>query len=402
MSSSKLRDLRQLLHTDAYLPHEIERILDPKQKCFVAFDRQLGYVLKDYVFRDGMEGTLSTYVYERHGGHRKMVNCADQPCRINTYGDSYTLCAQVSDGSTWQEVLAAHFGEPIRNFGVGGYGVYHAYLRAMRTETVKDLAAEYVILNIWDDDYMRNLDAARWIRVGWMCRDLPRGKKGGYPVHGFPWAHLRYDLAKRRWLELPGMCKKASDLRKLVGKENFYNAFKDDPVAHLYALREGGVAPIGDLEGLAEEFGLKVNLRDPRTRQKDALRLHHAYGIHSTMFVVDRLRKWCRAHGRKLMVLLSYDVPTVMKYLRDGTRFDEEFVRFLKRENYTHVDALPKAKEEYRRFRGSPNAFCERFYVARAGAQVFGHYNPYGNFWFAYAIRKELLGWLNPKPPAYR
>ena len=27
------------------------------------------------------------------------------------------------DGKTWQEYLAAHLGEPLRNFGVGGFGV---------------------------------------------------------------------------------------------------------------------------------------------------------------------------------------------------------------------------------------------------------------------------------------
>jgi hypothetical protein len=33
---------------------------------------------------------------------------------------------------------------------------------------------------------------------------------------------------------------------------------------------------------------------------------------------------------------------------------------------------------------------------------VFGHCNPYGSFWFAHAIRDELLAWLDPKPPACR
>ena len=32
------------------------------------------------------------------------------------------------------EYLAAHLGEPLRNFGVGGYGVYQAYRRLVREE----------------------------------------------------------------------------------------------------------------------------------------------------------------------------------------------------------------------------------------------------------------------------
>jgi len=399
---TKLKDMKELLYTGAFHRVEIDRYLDPTHPAILKFDPELGYLHRNHSMKDGEGGAITAGTYAPHGGYRKMVNYADQPCRINTYGDSYTQCAQVSDGETWQEALAANFREPIRNFGVGGYGVYQAYRRAMRTEAVKDLAAEYIILNVWDDDYMRNIDAARWVRVAWKCRDLPRGKKDGYPVHGFPWMHLRYDLAKADWVERPGMFKKVTDLHKLVGKENFYNAFKDDTVAHLYCLREGGTAPVDELEELAEAFGVKVNLRDARTREADALKLHHAYGIRSTMFVVDKFRKWCKANNRKLMILLSYDVPTVQTYAKKKTRFDQAFVDFLDKEKFRYIDTLPKIVAEAKMYRGTIEQFCERLYVERAGAQVFGHYNPYGNFVFSSTIRSELVNWLDPKPLTYR
>jgi len=331
-----------------------------------------------------------------------MINYADQPCRINTYGDSFTQCAQVSDGETWQEVLAAHIREPIRNFGVGGYGVYQAYLRAMRVEAT-DLAAEYIILNIWDDDHLRNIDAARWIRVAWMHRDLPRG--GGedtYPVHGFPWAHVRYDLDTGRFVECPGLCRNEHDLRKLADPDHYYQTFKDDPVVHLYTLTQGGQAPLEHLEALAEAFGVKVDLRDPSKRRDDARKLHLAYGVKSTLFILDKLRAWAERNGRKLMILLSYDTPPVATFIQTGQRFDRELIEYLQTNNFTYVDSLVKAAEEYKAFNLPVDAFLERFYIGRAGAQVFGHYNPYGNFWFAFAIRRPLVDWLDPKPPAYR
>jgi len=396
-----LRDVRELLYTSAYHPEEIERVL--KMDSFLRFDPELGYTQIDYVFRDGMENTLSVYTYEKEDVHRKMINYADQPCRINTYGDSFTQCAQVSDGETWQEVLAAHFREPVRNFGFGGYGVYQAYRLAMRMEATH-LAADYVVLNIWGhDDHLRNLDAARWVRVGWMHRDLPRG--GGedtYPVHGFPWAHLRYDLDKGGFVELPGLCKDAEDLRKLGDPDNYYEAFKDDSVVHLYALTQGGEAPVEELEKVAEALGVQVDLRDPKKRTDDARRLHLIYGLRSTEYILDNLRQWADEQGRKLMILLSYDTPPVKAFIEKGERLDQELVDYLEDNNFTYVDCLRKAAEEYKAFSLSVDEFLERYYIGRAGAQVFGHYNPLGNFWFAFAIRKEMVNWLDPKPPAYR
>ena len=93
-----LRDVKELLHTAAYYPAEIERVIN--MDSFLKFDPVLGYTQIAYEFRDGLDGTLSIYEYEAHGGHRKMINYAGHPCRINTYGNSYTQCAQVSDGET--------------------------------------------------------------------------------------------------------------------------------------------------------------------------------------------------------------------------------------------------------------------------------------------------------------
>src|SRR5262249_59666738 len=79
-------------------------------------------LLRDGVLHDGVDGSRTVLSFGT-AGERTIVNYAGRPCRINTYGDSFTQGHQVSDGETWQEYLAAHFGEPVRNFGIGGYGV---------------------------------------------------------------------------------------------------------------------------------------------------------------------------------------------------------------------------------------------------------------------------------------
>ena len=70
------------------------------------------------------------------------------------------MFSTIDDGETWQEYLAAHLGEPIRNFGVGGFGVYQAYRRLLRTEQTED-GAEYLILYVWGDDHFRSVMRCR-------------------------------------------------------------------------------------------------------------------------------------------------------------------------------------------------------------------------------------------------
>ena len=147
------------------------------------FDPELGYVLRDSIMRDGVDGS-STIARYSPTGERKLVNFADRTCRINTYGDSFTQCHQVSDGETWQEHLAAHLGEPIRNFGIGGYGVFQAYRRLRRVEQTA-IKAPYLVLNIWGDDPQRSLMPCRALHIGW--------RRAGM-FHGNPWTHLRVDL----------------------------------------------------------------------------------------------------------------------------------------------------------------------------------------------------------------
>src|SRR5262249_8240384 len=151
--------VRRLLYSRA----ELTDWLAGKAFPFSKYDAEVGYVQGAGDFRDGVDGSVCTYRYDRLGA-RRMTAHADKPCPINTYGNSLTHCDEVSDGETWQEVLAAHLGEPMRNYGVSGYSVYQAYLRMKREE--KRSPARYVIFNIYDDDHYRNLTGWKRIRFG--------------------------------------------------------------------------------------------------------------------------------------------------------------------------------------------------------------------------------------------
>ncbi len=390
--------VREILKATTYRSMDVEAMLDPEKTSWCNFDPETGYVPRNIVLKDGMDFCRTTYTYESTG-QRKMVNYADQPCRINTYGDSFTQSQQCSDDESWQERLAAHIGEPIRNFGVGGFSVITAYKRAMKIEAGL-CSAEYLLLNIYDDDHVRNLDASRWIRTQWNDRDRPRDH--AWPLHGLPWTHLRYDLAKDCFIEIPGLCKNGDDLRKLCDPDHFYNTFHDDQIVRLFAIEKGGEARYDDLEAVAEVLKIKVDLRDSAKRATEAGKLRVMYGLKSTEFILDKLRPWTEKNNKKLMVPLTYSEGQIINFLKGGERFDVTFIDYLNRKKITWFDSLQKHKEDFADFRITPEKYIDRYYIKPAAAAVFGHYNPVGNTFFAFALKDDLVGWLNPKPPAYR
>src|SRR5262245_30318540 len=101
---------------------DVGRWLKQQEFPFCKYDAELGYLHTDRDFPEGQDGAVCRYRYDKLDA-RRMFAHAGEPCRINTYGDSYTSCEQVSDGETWQESLAAHLGEQVRNYGIGAYSV---------------------------------------------------------------------------------------------------------------------------------------------------------------------------------------------------------------------------------------------------------------------------------------
>jgi hypothetical protein len=395
MGMSKL--IKQILKTTTYRPLDVEAVLNPDKVSWCTFDPEIGYFPRNVVLKDGMDFSRTTYTYEP-AGQRKMVNYADQPCRINTYGDSFTQSQQVSDDESWQERLAAHFGEPIRNFGIGGHSVFTAYKRLMKIEQ-GGCSAEYLLLTIYDDDHVRNLDSSRWVRTQWNEKDLPRDRT--WPLHGLPWVHLRYDLSRGCFVELPGLCRNGDDLRKLCDPDHFYQTFHDDQIVRLFALEKGGEARFDDLEAVAEALSIKVNLRDSTNRMTEASKLRMIYGFKSTEYILDKLVPWMEKKNKKLIIPLTYSEGQIIHCLKGGERFDTTFIDYLNAKKITWFDSLQKHKDDFAEFRITPEKYIDRYFIKPAAAAVFGHYNPLGNTFFAFAIKNDLVDWLNPKPPAY-
>ncbi len=91
------------------------------------------------------------------GGERRCVTNYDTTL-ISTYGDSFTYCAEVGDGDTWQTGLGEKLRTNVLNFGVCGYGTDQALLKF---ELNKGPYTKLVILGVWPENVNRVVNVYR-------------------------------------------------------------------------------------------------------------------------------------------------------------------------------------------------------------------------------------------------
>ena len=334
-----------------------------KRYPFARYDAGLGYVHVNRDFKEGVGGTICRYRYGRLGA-RQMLAYAQQACRINTYGDSFTSCEQVSDGETWQEVLARHLCEPVRNYGTGGYSVYQAYLRMLREE--ERAPADTIIFNIFDDDHYRNI-------LGWQ-----RFKFGVNEISINPTVpYMQVDPENRSVVYHGNVCSRKADVYKLTDLAWVTGVFKHD------AYLENRLNRIRDA---------KAGRPVPPTDYDDEI-LNHK-GLFSTNKVIDLVNDYAKAKGKKVLFVLSYGGYVVKQFVDQGRRFDQPMVDHLKQRGLVFVDLLKAHAMDRNDFDVSTDDYLKRYYV--------GHYNPMGNHFCAFAILAKLVQMLSPAPASHR
>lgn len=384
--------VQEYLHRSALTREEVDTFLDPKKPNRAKFDPELGYTFRDNILKDGMDDSRTLSSYQKTG-ERTMINYAHRPCRINAYGDSFTQGDQVSDGETWEEYLAAHLGEPIRNFGIGHYGTYQAY-RRMRREEATSHGAEYLILNVWDiDDYLRSIDSWLWIRMmPWKWRKMP-GHESIF--HGNPWVHARLDLESGELVEKENSFSTPKSLLQLTDPDFVYEHFKNDLVVKLVVAQQGGIDfDRNELEDLSRKLNVKADFSSAEAVAETAHALHIEYALRTGMRVIEKALELARVQNKKILILLSCHLVSVIQACEGRPRVDQSVVDFLRKGNILFADGLAKHLEDFKSFNLNPQQYVKRYYI--------GHYNPTGNHFFAFAIKDTVVSWLDPKPLPYR
>ena len=353
------------------------------------FDPELGYVLANDIPTDGMDhsATLST---SRPDGARTSFMYTDRKCRINTYGDSFTQCHQVSDGETWQEYLASHLGEPIRNFGMGGYGVYQAYRRMIREEKTNH-GAEYLILYIWGDDHIRSL-----LRCRYPLFALDWDNKEGRSFHGNPWSHLEMNLETGLMVEQESLLPTRDSLYQMTEPEWMVEHLKDDLALQLYAFKLGYIRDLDrvKVDKLAIHLGSAINWNEQKSLPDQVSSLLDRYSLRATKFILNKSREFADREGKKLMIVLFDPYRAMVSMSQNAGRYDQEIVDYLVREKFRFFDMNPVQLVDHARSNQTLQMYMSQYFI--------GHYNPRGNHFFAYSIKNRVVEWLDPKPITYR
>lgn len=362
------------------------------EPSWAQFDAELGYILGNYSPHDGWNNSRTISTVRKDGARTSSVY-SDRSCRINTYGNSFTQCHQVNDAETWQEYLAGHLGEPVRNYGMGGYGVYQAYRRMLREEQTEN-KAEYIILYIWGDDHIRSLLRCRYALIGDWNNKTNQLEGEGIMFHGNFWANIEMNLETGMLEEHDSRIQSRDELYQMTEPDWMLENLKDDLALQLYLYKQGKISGI-DLEAmklLAGHLDVEFN-QDAEDLPKEAEKLLDSYAYTSTMYILQQSRAFAEENGKKLMVIL-FDPYKAMKQLLLGeSRVDQLIVDFLDDNNFNYFDMNQVHAEDYNLFKPDIEGYYNRYFI--------GHYSPAGNHFFAYSLAPKVIQWLDPKPLPY-
>jgi hypothetical protein len=385
--------LKDLIEEVRFVREELDDFLDHRQPNWGYFEGELGYVHRSIVWKDGVDGSYTRATYQPHGP-RLLQRHAERPCRINTYGDSFTEGACVSDGETWQEVMAARLGEPVRNFGIGGHSSYQAYRRMRRIERT-DARAGCLLLTLYlDEDSYRNLDRFRWVRWHrWWNQRRPDEKFR--MVHANPGCHLRYDPGQRRFVEEENACPTEESLYRLTDPAFVHHLLAHDFTTQVVLAQKGyTVHDMGLLRACAESIGLPLRFADPDDCAAEATRLHQEIATRSAIAVVELWMAFCAAEGRSGLIATASDQGWLANCARAERAPVHGVVEYLRARGIPHFDGPAWHAEDW--VEQGP-----RLEASIAKLYNHGHYSPSGNFHFAQGLAMTMARQLAPPPELY-
>ena len=358
------------------------------------FEPEVGYKLGNFMPHDGVDNS-STLSTSKLNGARTSFMYSGKPCRINTYGNSFTQCHQVNDGETWQEYLAANLGEPIRNFGMGGYGVNQSYRRMLKQESSED-SAKNIIFYIWGDDHVRSLLRCRYMLIKEWMKEEDKTEKVGSMFHGNFWANIEMDMDKGILVEKKSLIDSPDSLYNMTDPVWMYNNLKDDLALQMALYKRNEIKDIdfGKLRRLARFLNSTIDPEKATDKRKAVGDILDKYSFAASEFILNKVKNFAEKHSKNLLVVIFDPYQVSNSLILNNSRYEQEIVNYLKEKKFNYFDMNLVHVQDYKLFKLSVPEYYKRYFI--------GHYNPAGNHFFALSIKSAVIQMLHPKPITYQ
>jgi len=378
---------REFLELFLYEPKNVDDYISGNSYSFAKYNGELGILHRSRRYPEGIDDSYCIYNYDENDA-RQMIMHGEKPCRINTYGSSFAMGEGVSDAETWQEIIAAHLDEPVRNFGVGGYSTYHNYLRIQREEA--RTPSDYIVLDLGNGDHCLNL--VPWQRIRFRA-DTDKAFHTTMP-------YLIADPDTGQLEEMANPCPTPESLHNLCNLDWVHNRFKDDYLVKLLMGSNTVQSKALEMIRKSTEMGLE-KLKDFDDEFQNALIWvypdpdYNRRSQWSSMRIIEKIEEYAAANGKKILYVLSYGPIDLQMWLDDGERFDKPFADFMRQSGVNYIDMMDVHKEDFKKYKVSSEEYFERFFNHHS-------YGPMGNQFKAFVIKDRLVEMMDPKPVPYR
>ena len=148
-----------------------------------------------------------------------------------------------------------------------------------------------------------------------------------------------------------------------------------------------------ELNRLAEHLGCSRLAEGSTDNLKNQVaEIRKTYAFAATKYIIEHAAEFAAENGKNLLIVLFCPSAT-RQLITTGERYDQSIVDYLRERQVRCFDMNPVHVEDYKSFNVPLDEYMKRYFI--------GHYSPKGNHFFAFAIKDEMVDWLDPKPVTY-
>ena len=151
-----LRLAKPRLFAETFVDRQFDDLSEADRQSYLAkaFDPLLGWDNRPSSTHEKVNTVGEVWRKSFDADGARADGLPDYPLIATTYGDSFTLCAEVGDDETWQYFLGQSLRRDVKNFGVSAFGTGQALLKFKR-HVAQGLVAPVSVLAIYEENIGR-------------------------------------------------------------------------------------------------------------------------------------------------------------------------------------------------------------------------------------------------------